>query len=665
MVTAPVFCAVDIPVKRIILYKHGLAYFERDGFIPAGQEAQLDFKTSEMNDVLKSFTIRDTSGGKVTDVRYDANEPIDQQLAKFPLRLGDREPMTAFLDRMKGAEIEIKESGQVATGTVMGARSVETSSDERKRVIREQVTLLLTSGDVTNIELDQISSFRFKDEQLQSQLRRYLETLSRGKSADRRSIYLDFDGNGARDLKISYVAPSAIWKSSYRLGLNGASSTLEGWAIVDNTTDQDWSNVSLSVVSGRPISFISLLDIPRYGKREIAELPEDRAAGPVVYGGALEGHGELQASRGGVIAGTGSGFGGGIYKLKAKNQVAAPRAAEVADSISQAASSVQSAIGATLGELFEYDFSAPVTIRKNESAMLPFLQQQISARKLLIYTDVGSEHPVNAAEIVNGTSKILDGGPITVYDGGAYAGEALFETLKAGDRRLIGYAVDYGTRITTAFDTGTQNLREVHVRNGNLELKYSTLETRTFTIRNVDVKPKTLLIEQAAGDFYSLISPKPFERGANTYRFEVKLPPSQLQTLKVEQEHVSFSTTEISNATPDFLLTITTNKLIDEHAREQLKEIGDLKQNIIEIQAAIAADRERSAEITADQSRLRQNIDSLNRVKGQEEQVRKYSSQLDSNETELAKLRDGLDERIQHKATLDQTLRAAINKLQL
>ena len=166
----------------------------------------------------------------------------------------------------------------------------------------------------------------------------------------------------------------------------------------------------------------------------------------------------------------------------------------------------------------------------------------------------------------------------------------------------------------------------------------------------------------AAGD---LISPKPFERGANTYRFEVKLPPSQLQTLKVEQEHVSFSTTEISNATPDFLLTITTNKLIDEHAREQLKEIGDLKQNIIEIQAAIAADRERSAEITADQSRLRQNIDSLNRVKGQEEQVRKYSSQLDSNETELAKLRDGLDERIQHKATLDQTLRAAINKLQL
>src|SRR5206468_4257665 len=127
----------------------------------------------------------------------------------------------------------------------------------------------------------------------------------------------------------------------------------------------------------------------------------------------------------------------------------------------------QAAAGA-MGELFEYRIAQPVTIRKNESAMLPFLQQPINGRKLLIYSDHGSQHPTNAAELTNSTGKTLDGGPITVYDGGAYAGEALVETVKAGDKRLISYAVDLGTRISTLFDSKGDLVREIHVRRGVL-----------------------------------------------------------------------------------------------------------------------------------------------------------------------------------------------------
>ena len=665
--------AVDIPITRIVLYKHGIAYFERSGAVAQGEESRLEFKSGEMNDVLKSFTVRDAFGQQVTGVRYDSNESMDQRLAKFPFHLGYEQPVTALLDRMKGSELQIKTGDQSVKGTIVGARSIDSGTGDSKASIREQVTLLLESGDMGNFDLERASSFRLTDPHLQEQLKQYLATLSRGRADEKRILHIDFTGSGRRELRISYMTPAAIWKSSYRLALNGGASTLEGWAVVDNTTDQDWNDVKLTVVSGRPISFVSLLDVPRFGNRQVAELPEDRAEGPTVYGGALDGVPRAASGNGdGFGPGTGGGTGGGTYRVgdalsRAKAFVPGAGLA-VSEQMGQASlsvgsSSVEGASGETLGELFEYNFAAPVTVKKNESAMLPFLQDKLEARKLLIYNNTGSEHPVNAVELVNGTEKTLDGGPVTVFDGGAYAGEALFETLKAGDRRLIGYAVDYGMRITNKFGSGTQDLRAVHFRNGALELKYSTVETFSYVIKNVDSTPKTLIVEQAAADSYTLLSPKPSERTAKAYRFEVKLAANGSQELKVEQEHSYLNTTALSTATPDSLFTLVGNRQIGERARQGLQQVSALKQQVIEADAATARARERMDGLNGEQTRLRENIDSLNRVKGQEEQVRTYSNQLAANEAALSKLGGALEASTQHKAALETRLRELISKL--
>ena len=132
-------------------------------------------------------------------------------------------------------------------------------------------------------------------------------------------------------------------------------------------------------------------------------------------------------------------------------------------------SSIATAAGREIADLFEYDIDHPVTVRRDESAMLPFLQQKITARKLLIYSDPNTVNPQNAAEITNITGMTLDGGPITIFDGGAYAGEALVETVKAGDRRLISYAVDLGTRVTTQLESKSRNVREIHMQRGLLK----------------------------------------------------------------------------------------------------------------------------------------------------------------------------------------------------
>ena len=668
--------AANIPIKRIVLYKHGVAYFERSGQVADGEESRLEFKSSEMNDVLKSFTVRDADGGQVPGVRYDANESMDQRLAKFPFHLGDGEFVTAFLDRMKGSELELTIDGRPVKGTIVSARAIESGSGENKTLVREQVTLLLDAGEMGNFDLAKTSLFRLTDARLQQELKQYLTTLSRGKSDDTRILHLNFNGSGRRDLRLSYVTPAAIWKSSYRLALDGGASTLEGWAVVDNTTDQDWNDVKLTVVSGRPISFVSLLDVPRFGNRQVAELPEDRAAGPVVYGGAVGVASNAQVGSGsgsgdGFGPGSGGGTGGGEYRVdnaSPKAKALTPAAGltmteQFTPAYRPITSSVEGATGETLGELFEYNFAAPVTVKKNESALLPFLQDKIEARKLLIYNNTAGEHPVNAAEILNGTQKILDGGPVTVFDGGAYAGEALFETLKAGDKRLIVYAVDYGTRITTRFGSGTSDLREAHFPYGNLHLKYSTRETCIYAIKNVDAKPKTLIVEQPADDSYTLLSPKPSERTAKAYRFEVKLPANGSQELKVEQEHSYLTMTGLASATPDSWSAVVSNKEIGDQARKQLQQLSALKQTSIDADAEVAAAKGRLDGLNAEQTRLRENIDSLNRVKGQEEQVRTYSNQLASNESTLSKLRTGLEASTQRKATVEESLRNLMNKL--
>lgn len=668
--TTPYLHGADLPVKQIVLYKHGIGYFERQGAVPEGQEAHLSFKNADMNDILKSLIVTDNSGRHVTGIRYDSNETLDQRLERFPFKIGNQELVSTFLDRLKGASVELKSGEHTARGVIMSARAVETGGDTEKHTVREQLTLLLDSGEVATDDLGALGSFRLLDSPLQEQLKQYLQALAQSTSQDKRNVYIDSTGHGDRNLRVSYIAPVAIWKSSYRLSLDAPNSVLEGWAIVDNTTDEDWNGVQLSVVSGRPISFISRLDTPRYGQRPFAELPEDRAAGPEVYGGTVT-LGQTAEVVGGVLGGVPAAappppaFAPKQFMANRQSSINVDAAAPKLQEYSMIEpSSVQGATGSALGELFEYSFAGPVTIRKNQSAMLPFLQDKIAARKLLVYTERDGEHPVNAAEITNNTAKTLDGGPLTVFESGAYAGEALVETFKAGDKRLIGYAVDYGTRITTAFDTGQRDIREVHATHGVLTLHYGEHQTKTYTIRNVDAKPKTLLVQQDKVEDYLVLSPQPVERTANAYRFEVKLPSNGSQTLKVEQERVYVDTTVVTDATPDVLLTIVQNKQLSENGRKQLQSIIALKSQLAELNRNLEAVRVHITDVTADQTRLRQNIDSLNRVTGQEDQVRKYSSRLSDNEAQLAQLRDQQRDLNTRRASVESEIRNAIDRLE-
>ncbi len=643
--------AAELPVREVILYKHGVGFFERSGTLGAGESARLDFRPTEMNDVLKSLTIQEKGGGKISGVRYDSDIPLAEKLNDFPFKLAEGQPLSAVLDQLKGARIEMQFGAEKVAGAIVAARLVP---GDKERAEREQVTLLLDNGDLRNFDLGAAATLRFSDVKLQSQFKDYLAAVTASRSTDRRSVYIDSTDAKAREVVASYMIPTPIWKSSYRLILDASGQpVLEGWAIIDNTTGEDWINVRMSLVSGKPISFISQLYEPRYVQRKTADLPELEAVGPVIHQGALGG------VMGGIVgglpsaappqaakaeSGSGGGFGGGSFRAT-KSQLA------------------NTATGREAADLFEYAIPSAVTVKKNESAMLPFLQERVGAKKLIIYSDRNSLNPLNAAEISNSTGMTLDGGPITVYDGGVYAGEALMETLKAADKRLISYGVDLGTRITTAFDSKAENVVEVHVSRGNLSAKMSRVETTTYSARNVDAKAKTLIIEQPAMSQYSVVSPKPMETTANAWRFQMDLPATSPARLQVVLERVYDQTFGLSNLSPDSIVVWAQNKALSDAARRQLEQLRDLKSQLAAVTAEMKSNDNSVAGLTNDENRARQNIVSLNSVSGQQQQVQTYARQLADLESKITALHDRHAELEKQQTALEAQIDTAIEKM--
>ena len=630
----------ELPVRKVILYKHGVGFFERSAEMSGGETVRLQFKTAEMDDVLKSLTV-DSRAGAVVGVRYDSNEPLTKKLDNFPFRVGAAQPLSRILDQFKGSRVRLRMASDEVEGTIVSAWPIAATADRQES---HRLLILDDDGEMRTLDPAAALGLRFVDQKMQEQFRDYLMLLAGARNRDKRNVTIETAENRGGLVRARYVVPAPVWKSSYRLVFDEQDKPLlEGWAIVDNTTGEDWENVSLSLVSGRPVSFISRLYEPKYVNRPVFELTRDQAQRPVVHAAVVENE-STEARRdmaekarrdlrqalapAKAFAETAPGVIGGILSPIASDEHAG-------STVSYTAS------GAELGDLFAYRIDRAITVGQGESAMLPFLQQRVAARKLLIFDEShGSQHPLNAVEITNDSGLTLDGGAVTVLDAGAYAGEALFETIKTDDKRLISYAVDLGMRITTAFDSSRNLLSDFTLRRGVLTTRFVRKEVRTFTIRNVDQKAKTVIIERPVRQGYMPIGSKPSEKTATSYRYEVDVPAGETVKFPVTEENEFSRTLSIANQTYDQLFTFIRNKELSAAGREKLGQIADLKRKIADTDREVAMLDQQIKELVEDQDRLRWNISSLQSVSGQQQQVQNYALRLSEQEVELMSMRD-------------------------
>ena len=286
----------------------------------------------------------------------------------------------------------------------------------------------------------------------------------------------------------------------------------------------------------------------------------------------------------------------------------------------------------------------PVDIPRNQSAMIPFLQATVNVERVLLYTPGGSgEHPYDAVLLRNTTGKTLDGGAITVIEGGQYAGEALIQTLKTGDSRPVSFAVDLGTRISTVFDSRQNQVFSVKVRRGTVFTRAKNIAVKTYTVRNTGSQPKTLVVEHPVRKGWKLAAGlKPAETTARHYRFRLELPAGETAKLKVEEEHEISRSIALTNLTPELLAIYVRNKALSPAAQRQLKQLFALKEEVVVTKREAAEQKEEIDELFRDQNRLRQNIYNLRNVPGQQQQVQAYATKLAGQEKQLEAMHEAL-----------------------
>src|SRR5882757_5705889 len=289
--------AASLPVRRVVLYKNGVGYFEHLGRIRDNQTVHVDFTSAQLNDVLKSLTALDLSGGRITGVDYNSEAPLSRRLSTLRLALGEKPSMADFLAALRGARVEVRGASAPAIAGKLLSVERKTRTSSNWTVETDEISLITDTGEVHSIDLNPATSVRIAEHDLQTEVGKYLGLVASAREQDVRRMTISTTGNGERNLYVSYISEVPIWKTTYRIVLpskEGKKPLLQGWAIVDNTVGEDWNDVELSLVAGAPHSFIQQLSEPYYGRRPVVALPESVQLSPQTHASTLlRGNGQL------------------------------------------------------------------------------------------------------------------------------------------------------------------------------------------------------------------------------------------------------------------------------------------------------------------------------------------------------------------------------------
>ncbi|MBM4020971.1 MAG: hypothetical protein FJ284_01775 [Planctomycetes bacterium] len=660
--------AAELPLERVVLFTSGVGFFQHGGKVKGDATVEMSFRSAAINDLLKSMVVEDLGGGTVPAVSYASRDPITKTLGTFAIDLTDEPSLGRILGQLRGERIEV-EAAPPATGTIVGVEKRTVPVGDDKTAEKEYVTILTADG-LRTLALDAITRLKLLDERLQKELEQALAVLALGHDSEKKSVTLAFAGEGERAVRVGYVQESPVWKTSYRLVLgdaakeNAGRALLQGWAIVENTTDRDWKDVRMALVSGRPISFVMDLYQPLYLPRPVVKPELLASLGPQVYGQDMDARAEEFAAKG--RSGKPDRDGRRMMAARAAPAVAMAMDSEVmpqAEAVEQGemldgAAAIRSvAAGEALGELFRYEIAQPVTIARQRSAMLPIVAERVEAEKVSVYDDrVMPKHPLAGVRLVNSTTLDLMQGPITVFDAGAYAGDARIEDLPAGSSRLLTYAVDLDVEVAPRVEPRPEQIVSVRLVKGTLVASRKLARRKVFEIKNSGAEPVRLLVEHPLEPGWKLVEPeKPAEQTRDRFRFAVTAEPGKPATLAVVEEQLVSLQLALTDLDDGAILFYSNAKVTPPAVKQALADVVQRKREI-EGLVQERARREQEVQVVGqEQERIRQNMAQLDRTSDlYTRYVQKFAAQEDRVETlrkEIADLqgkeqraRRGLDE---------------------
>ncbi len=600
----------EVPVARVMLFSSGVGYFEHAGSVRGNGTTELRFKTSQINDILKSIILQDQDGGRVGTISYPSQDPLSKTLKSFQVDITQNPSLAQLLNQLRGARVTVQSQAEKLTGTILGVEITRKSAEQGQTI--ETATLNLLSGaNVRSIGLQSISNLSLDDPQLEEELTKALAALVQARDQDKKPVTISFAGVGERRVRIGYVVETPIWKTSYRLLLEdkGTPSKLQGWAIVENQTESDWNGVSLSLVSGRPMSFMMDLYQPLYAVRPTVVPELFVGLLPQVYDAATP----KDKARVAMLAAASPApvreemlrKADSTREMRRLNDAMATGSFAI-----DAAGSVQAiASAAKLGALFQYTVGN-VTLPRQKSAMLPIITDSIEIERLSIYNaSVLKTNPLNGVRLKNTTGKHLLQGPVTVLDVNSYAGDARIDDIPPGQERLLSYGIDLDMLVDASKNTQTASVVSARVVKGMLIVERKSIASQEYAADNKSAKDKQLVIEHPIRAGWKLVdTQKPIETTPTLYRFKGNAAANKVTTLVVREELVHSETIAMLPADVGSLIYYSRAGEIPRDVRDAIAKAIRLKQAVLDLDRQIASRSQQINDITQEQTRIRENM---------------------------------------------------------
>jgi hypothetical protein len=634
-----------VPLTSLMLFTSGVGFFQHEGTVEGNARMELTFSADQVNDLLKSLVLRDMDGGSIQSVTYSSRDPITRTLKSFSIDLTTNPTLAALLVQTRGEAVELMLPERL-TGTIISVERREEQAGE-KGVIAGEYLNLNTQAGIRSVALSAIQGFRFLRKEIQDDLAQALQVLSSSHGIEKKKVVLHFTGTGKRRVRIGYILEAPVWKTSYRLVLGEKDShLLQGWAMVENTSDADWKEVGLALVSGRPITFVMDLYQPLYLQRPEVQLELYESLRPKTYQMAMDDAapeaemGEEMES----LAKMEEAPASRSLAPSAQKSLARPAPASAAGAGAKGDFSVSQGVSALakageVGTLFQYAIEKPVSLQRQQSALLPIVNAPITGERFSIYNEsTHPKYPLNAVKLKNSSGMHLMQGPITVFDGGAYAGDAQVTDLPTGGDQIISYAMDLDTEVEPLVGPTPETLVSVRVSRGIFTYTNKQSRERVYNMKNRGARNRTVLIEHPFQPEWTLVAPKePAERARTVYRFAVPVSAGKSAKLSVVEERTveqSVAVTSMQTGTIDFYVK---SQVVSKSVRDALSKLLVLKQKLAGTMDQKARIETRVREIEADQDRIRANMD---RLAQNSELYKKYVKTLTDQEEEIAKLRD-------------------------
>ncbi len=718
----------ELPLSRVVLFNSGVGYFHREGTVDGNAQVDIRVAEEDVNDLIKSLIAKDADGGTARAVAYDNKAPAEVTLKAFRIDLTENPSVGRLLHQVRGEIVEITEkAGTVTTGQIISVdrpeakvvttpgtpSSVDPETGESrpgapaKSVVLplspdavEQVNILNDDG-VSSVPISRIKKVKFGKAELQTEFKAALQALAAARGNSTKGVGVTFSGNGKRRVSLGYVTEAPLWKPSYRISLDADKARVQGWAAVENTTDEDWKDVNIRLVSGRPMTFQMDLYDPLFIPRPTIEPELFASLRPPVYQGTaaqqfgnLGGAGQLGGPNqfgGAANLGIGGGIGGfggrthagvpgsvgGISRPSVRSLLGNRLGYAEFEARTQGgqfggggfgsvpAPTSNTALASNLGEAFEYTIAQPVSLARFKSALLPVLNEPMEVSRVSIYNEtVQARHPLMGVRLVNKSKFFLAQGPVTVYDKDTFAGDARLPDVKPGETRLLSYAVDLGVEVRSDVSTEKAKPHSVKLKDGAVLETDQVRETTKYAVRNRTNEPRTVLITRAKRASWKVVAPeKGVEKTPDLYRVEVKVPANDVTVVDVieegTQDHL-FPAKDLTTEVIDRLVKLPTTP---EDVKAVLNRIKTERDKLAATSKAIATEEAALKAIGDDQTRIRANIE---RVPKDSQAYQRYLKKFDDQESEIekrqAKLEDLRAEREQHQKAAEAALAAVKSK---